>query len=1217
MADRSVLVRLQANIADFRQQMQQAERSVKGVGDESERTSRQATTSLGRMAESAQKNRGAWDDAGTALAGFGVVTVAALGATVKAAVDWESAWAGVTKTVSGTPRQLGEIEQGLRGLARTLPATHGEIAAVAEAAGQLGVKTDSIVAFTRTMVDLGETTNLSADEAATSLAQLMNVMQTAPDDVGRLGAALVALGNAGASTEADIVNMASYLTGSAKLIGASESDVLALANAMTSMGINAERGGGVMTRVMQDVYAAVQTGGDKLEGFADVAGMSAGEFAAAFEADPIRAIDAFVQGLNGVEKSGGNVVATLNDLGYKGTQDTAVLLQMKGAGDLLTESLDLGSRAWEQNSALVEEAAKRYDTTAGQLAIAKNNVHDAAIEIGEVFLPVLADLAGGLADIAGWFADLPEPVQATLGGLAGIAGVAALAGGAFLLLFPRAIETYKAFQTLRDVSPGTASALGKVGKAAGIAGGFIAAASAVDALMQSMGPAPATMEETTAALLGMGTSLGSIDEQFRGLSAAGYEIESFADAADRLINPGFMDQLNNVASSPLFWTETWDEGSAGRTRLIKQLGQIGDSLALMVENGNVELAAETFGALGDVWEEQGGDLEDLRNLMPAYTEALTGVKNEQTVAAQSAQQQAESTALLAQNLEASYGSLEGYAAALGLSEDATEELRAKTEELGASLAAFINPLGVYTGLLDEKKAAEEAAAIKAAEEAGKGADAWRDFVVDTGFSFEEYMQRLRDQVTAQENWQLNMLVLAGRVSQGTLDELARMGPEGAPLVADLVNRSDAELDEFDVIMAARAKEATDAWGAQFTMAAPVLAELSRKMGADVAAGVAAELQAGTTTIAQVVDRYGLTIVGGINPILGALGKPQISHMATGRGYQAYADGGVEDHTAQIAPAGAMRLWAEPETGGEAYIPLSPAKRTRSVDIWRQVGDRLGVQFQEFADGGFRDETDVPRPRSTAPFRMPLSTAADAAMQTEYDAAVAWLRENGSGRLGTGAVGGSWRDLWAMTQAAFPQAKLNSSVRNTNDAHGRGKAIDVGLQGVPGGAGNAYMARMNRWWYDNHGANLYELIYDGLGDDRPDIKRGQDHKYSPATEADHEDHVHIASYLRGAIVDFLKPGSLFNPHVRDSGGPLLPGFTFNGTGGTETVVPNSRLVDAGLSATATAPIDYDRLGAVVARHAQSLTVVTRDNPTSVIRAVQAHNQQQAALAPAWT
>ena len=73
-----------------------------------------------------------------------------------------------------------------------------------------------------------------------------------------------------------------------------------------------------------------------------------------------------------------------------------------------------------------------------------------------------------------------------------------------------------------------------------------------------------------------------------------------------------------------------------------------------------------------------------------------------------------------------------------------------------------------------------------------------------------------------------------------------------------------------------------------------------------------------------------------------------------------ADGGVvdyfahgyENHVAQIAPAGAMRIWAEPETGGEAYIPLTPSKRARSEDILASVARRFGGQYvKAFADGG--------------------------------------------------------------------------------------------------------------------------------------------------------------------------------------------------------------------------------------------------------------------------
>ncbi|GAB3349934.1 phage tail tape measure protein [Modestobacter lapidis] len=1215
MAERTVLVRLRANVDDFKAQMDRAKKSTEDVGKTTEKSQQQASTALGRLARSAQDNRAAWDDAGMALAGFGAVTVAALGATVKAAIDWESAWAGVTKTVDGSATEMAALEGELRGLARTLPSTHKEIAAVAEAAGQLGVKRQDIAAFTKTMVDLSQTTDMSADEAATSLAQMMNVMQTAPEDVGRLGASLVALGNAGASTESEIVNMASYITGSAKLIGASESDVLALSNAMVSVGINAERGGGVMTRVMQDIYAAVQTGGSELEGFAEVAGMSSADFARAFESDPVRAIDAVVQGLNGVQESGGNVVATLHDLGYKGTQDTAVLLQMAGAGDLLTKSLDLGNQSWQENTALVEEAAKRYDTTASQLAIARNGINDAAIEIGETFLPVLADLAGGLADVAGWFADLPDPVQKTLGGLAGVAGVASLAAGAFLLVFPRVIETYKAFQTLNTTMPGVAGGLGKIGKAMGIAAGMAVLGTAVSALDSAMAPTPATMEEMTAALLDMGKSMdtAALDERFRALGGGlATEIDGFSGAVMRLTDPSNMERLNDFGGS-LFNAVTFGAagtggGAASRRRSLEEIEGLDQALALMVQGGNADMAAKQFEVMAAEVERNGGSVADLRELLPGYQDALKGVENEQRLAAESATGLAGATgaasiavAGIPASVESTYGSLGAYAASLGLSEDATEDLRKKTEELGSTLADFINPLGVYTSLLDEKKAAEESAARKAAEAAGASAESWQDFVTDTGFSFDEYMRRLEEQVNAQANWQTNMLTLAGRVSQGTLDELARMGPEGAPLVADLVNRSDAELDRFDDITAMRSKEATDAWGAQLTMAAPVLAGISRKAGQGAADAAAEALASGTSTIADIAAQYGITLANGVNPVLAALGKNAIIPAAP-RGVRGqpipHADGGIEDHVAQIAAAGDWRVWAEDETGGEAYIPLSPAKRPRSLDIWRETGRRLGVDVQGYAFGGIND---VPRPPSTAPFQPPISSGADAVMEKAFDELRAWLAANlepeasPSSSSGLGPRAASARryvmDTWGIRNiGGF--AKRNVYGTNTPSKHSMGKAIDVMTSNLRIGwdIANFFNGPGRRQFgVDNV---IWQQSIAGRGGGA--FKRMPD-RGSPTQN--HMDHPHI---------DFLARGGLLNPHVRDMGGPLLPGYTFNGTGSPETVVPNGRAAD---SFDVWQRSNSGAVASVTDARSYPVTVVAPPDVNAMIRAVQDNQHTQ--------
>src|SRR5690606_22933366 len=110
-----------------------------------------------------------------AVGGIALVGLALAG-SIAEAISWESAWAGVAKTVDGTDAELKSLEGGLIDMSKRLPATRSEIAGVAEAAGALGVSLPNIEAFTEVMIGLGEATNLSADDAATSLAQFANIM---------------------------------------------------------------------------------------------------------------------------------------------------------------------------------------------------------------------------------------------------------------------------------------------------------------------------------------------------------------------------------------------------------------------------------------------------------------------------------------------------------------------------------------------------------------------------------------------------------------------------------------------------------------------------------------------------------------------------------------------------------------------------------------------------------------------------------------------------------------------------------------------------------------------------------------------------------------------------------------------------------------------------------------------------------------------------------
>ena len=129
---------------------------------------------------------------------------------------------------------------------------------------------------------------------------------------------------------------------------------------------------------------------------------------------------------------------------------------------------------------------------------------------------------------------------------------------------------------------------------------------------------------------------------------------------------------------------------------------------------------------------------------------------------------------------------------------------------------------------------------------------------------------------------------------------------------------------------------------------------------------------------------------------------------------------------------------------------------------------------------------------------------------ERDAAAAAAASMGS----TGVIADGnmpWERLWNTIRGRFPQAGLNSAYndrRGSNDYHGRGMAVDLGLRGTPGGVGNMFMAEMNRWIYDNFRGST-ELIYNGLGDDRPNLKNGRDFAYNAATQLQHRNHVHWA------------------------------------------------------------------------------------------------------------
>lgn len=330
---------------------------------------------------------------GTAVATAGVVSL-------KAAIDFESAFAGVKKTVEETDTtKYEDLSDGIRNLAKETPAAATEIAAVAEAAGQLGIKADDILTFSKTMIDLGESTNLTADEAVTAIAKMFNITGTSMDMVDRFGSTLVALGNNAATTESDILNMASRIASSATQVGMTEQELLALATSLSSVGLEAEGGGTAISTVMSQIDKAVALNSESLTTWASTAGMSVSEFASLWENDAYGAMQKVIQGMGNTNAEGGNLNVLLEDLGIKGIRTSDTMKRLSNASGLMADMTNLANQAWSENTALSTEANTRYATMESKLQILKNKFTDLAIEIGNKLMPYLDKLVDKISNI--------------------------------------------------------------------------------------------------------------------------------------------------------------------------------------------------------------------------------------------------------------------------------------------------------------------------------------------------------------------------------------------------------------------------------------------------------------------------------------------------------------------------------------------------------------------------------------------------------------------------------------------------------------------------------------------------------------------------------------------------------------------------------------------------------------------------------------------------
>ena len=458
----------------------------------------------------------------------------------QASMDFESAMTGVAKTTDLTDDELSTMSDAIKEMSTEIPATTEELAAIAESAGQLGIHKESLLDFTEIMAMLGTSTNMTADEAATSLSRLANITGMSQEDFDRLGATIVDLGNNLATTEKEIVDMSMRIAGAGAQVGMTEAEIMSFSGALSSVGIEAEAGGSAFSTLISNMSLAVQQGGDGLEQFADVAGMSAAEFAAAFEEDAAGAIIQFIQGLGNMESEGRSAIAVLDDMGLSDIRMRDALLRAAGASDVFTNALQIGSNAWDENTALVNEATKRYATTQSQLTMMQNAYKNLKVAIGDAYTPALQKAYSVGTQVLNAVSQFIKQNPALVNAITAFVGVLGLVVAALAAYTVGAKVAAAASAMLTAAIPGVNIIMGVAAAVAGVTAAIAALATAaandavpsVDELTQAaqgmreaMDEANATYDDTVSSTLAAAGVADTYIAKLEEMEAAGVRTE--------------------------------------------------------------------------------------------------------------------------------------------------------------------------------------------------------------------------------------------------------------------------------------------------------------------------------------------------------------------------------------------------------------------------------------------------------------------------------------------------------------------------------------------------------------------------------------------------------------------------------------------------------------------------------------------------------------------
>ena len=300
----------------------------------------------------------------------GIAATGASAAMVATAASFESAFTGVERTVDVPVEEMGRIRDDLIALSANIPESFPDLSNIATIGGQLDIAGSNIVSFTENVAKFSAMTDASIDDTAMSFGRIDQLANNSVGSFQSIASAVYDVGVQTVATETQIMKMSQEISATASLAGFTAQEVIGLSGALASLGVQPERARGAIQKSFALISTAVDEGGTELVKFADIAHMSADEFASAWGSEPANVFKTFLTGLSSIQ----NLDTALADLGLNDLRVADMFKRLSGNMDVVNQAMDVSSNAWTDHSAFMEAYGLVADDLASKMKMLANDI---------------------------------------------------------------------------------------------------------------------------------------------------------------------------------------------------------------------------------------------------------------------------------------------------------------------------------------------------------------------------------------------------------------------------------------------------------------------------------------------------------------------------------------------------------------------------------------------------------------------------------------------------------------------------------------------------------------------------------------------------------------------------------------------------------------------------------------------------------------------------